>query len=112
MSDGCYFCGEGTNVLETHHIVPQRHDGSDGTENLVDLCPTCHERLERLYNKRFYDALGVEKQTTQAQKRCEFCTGFADGQIQVTVRPLSYKFACEECAEERNRELRLPFGAQ
>ena len=52
----CYFCGS-EGPIETHHVVPRRLDGSDYSENLVDLCPTCHERLERLYNNRFYDKL-------------------------------------------------------
>lgn len=55
----CYFCGS-EGPIETHHIVPRRHDGSDDEENLVDLCPTCHERLEALYNVDFYDSLGIE----------------------------------------------------
>jgi len=53
----CYFCGE-AEVLETHHIVPSRYDGRDDEENLVDVCPTCHSKLERLYDKRFYKRLG------------------------------------------------------
>ena len=59
MSDAeCYFCDE-TEVLERHHVVPRRHGGSDREENLVTLCPTCHRKIEKLYNKRFYTALGV-----------------------------------------------------
>ena len=50
----CYFCGS-EGPIETHHIIPQRHGGSDDESNLVDLCPNCHRRLETLYNKRFYD---------------------------------------------------------
>jgi len=58
----CYFClSEERQILEEHHIVPRRFDGSDDDENLVRLCPTCHEKLERLYDSRFYDELGVER---------------------------------------------------
>ena len=56
----CHFCGE-QSVLETHHIVPRRFDGSDKDENLVDVCPTCHRKLESLYDSRFYDKLNVKK---------------------------------------------------
>jgi len=49
----CYFCGS-EGPIETHHIIPQRHNGNDDECNLVDLCPTCHERLERLYNDEFF----------------------------------------------------------
>jgi hypothetical protein len=45
----CYFCGS-EGPIETHHVVPRRFDGEDADENLVDLCPTCHQRLERLYD--------------------------------------------------------------
>ena len=58
--DNCYFCGE-DGVLDAHHIVPQRHGGSDDVENLVKVCPTCHRKLERLYNSRFYEELGLEE---------------------------------------------------
>lgn len=57
----CYFClSEETEVLEDHHIVPRRFGGGDGDENQVRLCPTCHRKIERLYNSRFYEEIGVE----------------------------------------------------
>ena len=56
--ESCYICGELVgHLLETHHIVPRRHGGSDNVENLVDLCPSCHQALEKIYDKRFYDRL-------------------------------------------------------
>ena len=58
--ESCYFCGnEDTEVHEEHHIVPRRFGGSDRDENLVQLCPTCHQKIERLYGTRFYNTLGV-----------------------------------------------------
>lgn len=45
--------------LERHHIVPRKFGGSDRSENLVTLCPTCHQAIEKLYNKRFYENLGA-----------------------------------------------------
>jgi hypothetical protein len=57
--EDCYFCDESDDVLETHHIVPRRHGGSDDGHNLVDVCPTCHQKLERLYDDRFYTAIGA-----------------------------------------------------
>lgn len=64
----CYFCHEpDTHLLESHHIVPCRFSGSDAFENLVLVCPNCHERLERLYDDRFYDALGVETESTDGE---------------------------------------------
>ncbi len=56
--ESCYICGEPVgHLLETHHIVPRRYDGSDNAENLVDLCPSCHQAVEKIYDKRFYDRL-------------------------------------------------------
>lgn len=73
MSDGCYFCGGGSGVIEQHHIVPRRFNGTDEGENLVNLCPTCHEKLERLYDKRFYDAIGAEKPDSDTGEINEVC---------------------------------------
>lgn len=53
----CYFCSE-TECLEEHHVVPRRYDGSDEDENLVKVCPTCHRKLESLYDKSFYERIG------------------------------------------------------
>ena len=54
----CYFCNnQHTELLETHHIVPARYGGSDEAENLVKVCPTCHRKLEYLYDGRFYEQL-------------------------------------------------------
>lgn len=61
----CYMCGnKNGDVLERHHIVPRRFGGSDDDENLVDLCSNCHSAIEKLYNKRFYDALEVSTENS------------------------------------------------
>lgn len=58
--DACYFCGTAeAAALETHHVVPRRFGGSDDPENLVDVCASCHNKLEDLYGPRFYDQLAV-----------------------------------------------------
>lgn len=62
----CYFC-ESDGPIETHHIVPKRYDGTDHDSNLVDLCPTCHRRLERLYDDEFYGRIGAGKRSEQVQ---------------------------------------------
>lgn len=67
---GCHFCSGGHDVVQKHHIVPRRFDGSDDGENLVELCPTCHRKIESLYDKRFYDELGVEKSPTDEVYEC------------------------------------------
>ena len=56
--DTCYLCGDPhKELLQKHHIVPQRYNGPDEDSNLVELCPTCHRKIERLYNVTFYDYL-------------------------------------------------------
>ena len=57
----CFICGDHRpNSLEEHHVVPQRHNGSDEPENLVQLCSSCHAAIEKLYDDSFYERLGVE----------------------------------------------------
>lgn len=72
MSDAypseCHFCSERF-VLEDHHIVPRRFGGSDAEENIVTVCPTCHQKLEKMYDKRFYDRLGVDTETDGSDTR-------------------------------------------
>jgi hypothetical protein len=105
---GCYFCGGGEGVLESHHIVPNRFGGSYESHNRVDLCPTCHEKLERMYNKRFYDELGITKdeKVHPDRPRCEFCNGSADGQV-IVNRMLESKFCCDDCSGDRELTLRF-----
>lgn len=58
--DTCYFCGEPSIVaIEGHHIVPQRLNGSDEAENVVNLCGSCHNKIEELYDDEFYERLGI-----------------------------------------------------
>jgi len=68
--DTCYLCGNPHDELfERHHIVPTRFEGSDEAKNLVDVCPTCHRKLERLYDHRFYEQLRdhFKKELTEDQ---------------------------------------------
>lgn len=60
--DECYFCGCG-GPLEEHHVIPQRFGGPDTRENTVELCQLCHQRLERLYDKSFYEWFGIEDES-------------------------------------------------
>jgi len=61
-AEQCYFC-PATHDLEEHHIVPQRFDGQDDPINVVTVCKRCHKKLERLYDKRFYESLGLDDET-------------------------------------------------
>lgn len=80
--DWCYLC-ENEPAEEEHHILPQRFNGSDAETNTVDLCHDCHWKLERLYNKDFYNALGIDdpRQTQETHIVCytHNCTNQATG---------------------------------
>jgi len=63
-------CGHGNpDVLEVHHLVPQRHGGSDSAANLVHLCGSCHNAIESLYDDEFYQRLGVDTCTTDERTK-------------------------------------------
>jgi len=70
----CYFCNE-TERLEKHHIIPRRFSGSDAAENLVQVCPTCHSKLEHLYDARFYSHIGVRQNDCTDKKLFEIAKG-------------------------------------
>lgn len=65
----CHFCGT-PEPLDEHHIVPRRFGGSDDRENIVTVCPTCHRKLERLYDRRFYTELGVTSEDSDGEHIC------------------------------------------
>jgi len=78
--DDCYICGRGHgDILERHHIVPRRFGGTDSADNLVDLCPSCHRALEKLYGTRFYEQLGITTKSEQETQVSGVC-GFEDCQ--------------------------------
>jgi len=52
MGEKCFICGcENEHVLQSHHIVPRRHGGSDDSENIVTLCANCHAAVEKIYTE-------------------------------------------------------------
>lgn len=42
----CMECGKTNCVLEVHHIVPRRLKGSNTVNNLISLCPNCHDKTK------------------------------------------------------------------
>lgn len=44
----CAACDIPTNQPEVHHIKPQRCGGSDDDDNLVTICRTCHDFVDRV----------------------------------------------------------------
>lgn len=68
FDDRCFICDRGnSSILETHHIIPQRYGGSDDPENLVTLCPSCHQAIESIYDDEFFRRIGVEDNTVNKQ---------------------------------------------
>jgi len=66
MNRECFICGDGNEkVLQQHHVVPKRYGGSDRDDNLVWLCASCHQAIERLYDDDFYQRLGVSKESNK-----------------------------------------------
>jgi len=64
----CYFCQVSEpSALEEHHLVPQRHNGSDEPENLVMLCGSCHNKIESLYDDEFYERVSAPGQEIAAE---------------------------------------------
>lgn len=58
--DNCYICSRGNpDTIESHHIIPSRHGGSDNDPNRVEVCATCHQALEKIYDERFWARVGA-----------------------------------------------------
>lgn len=43
----CRVCTKHGSVIQLHHLVSRAHGGDDVAENLVPVCPLCHEALHR-----------------------------------------------------------------
>lgn len=43
----CEWCEESYDHLQVHHIKPRREGGPNEPENLIVLCPNCHENADR-----------------------------------------------------------------
>jgi len=95
MDEQCIFCGEDNEtVLQQHHQVPRRLNGSDAEYNLITLCANCHQIIENLYDDDFYERLGVntgiKSQDSSSQEDQEL----------PTVREVAKKFVRECCTHQ------------
>jgi 5-methylcytosine-specific restriction endonuclease McrA len=45
----CQFCGSMQN-LQVHHLKFRSQSGDDMEQNLITLCPECHEQMHRKAN--------------------------------------------------------------
>ena len=44
--NSCYKCGERSEMLHEHHIIPVMYGGVNSEELLMTLCPSCHRTVE------------------------------------------------------------------
>lgn len=102
--DSCHFC-DSRDEIETHHIIPQRFNGSDAESNNVDLCHDCHWKLERLYNVEFWNTIGVDdpRSSRETHLVCERhqCNNQAVAKYEVSgdVGAPALIWVCAECAD-------------
>lgn len=94
----CYFCGAFGNLQE-HHIIPDRFDGPDKPENIVELCSTCHDKIERLYDKQFYEHFGIEDE--KGRRAFHRTCGIADctDTVQIYFRDAGLGFEHRYCLD-------------
>lgn len=109
----CYICGHGnTDVIQRHHIIPQRYGGGDEAENLVSLCPTCHDAIERIYDNSFFKAMGVGKEETEqgGEKQCEWrtCSASASYRLEGSGYELHVCRGHRECQGEHCTQVGSP----
>lgn len=77
MRNACFICGNrNENVLERHHIVPQRYGGKDTEENTVLLCSNCHTAVEKIYSVKKVEEItekvsDVQKETATIDSSVE-----------------------------------------
>lgn len=94
--DHCYFCGAWK--TEEHHIIPQRFDGPDSPTNTVEVCSECHKKLERLYDKKFYEYFGIKDE--DGKRRFHTACSHHDCLEQSTHRCKNGGTYCEQHAKE------------
>jgi hypothetical protein len=58
----CFACGDGRRVARCH-IVPYAHGGANSVENLMLLCPRCHEESEHIPPDVFWTWLHNQRRT-------------------------------------------------
>jgi hypothetical protein len=65
----CTICAE--KCFELHHIIEQSEGGDDGAENLIVLCPNCHQHRYHRAKEFTRDQLRLYKQRLREQNEIE-----------------------------------------
>lgn len=112
----CYFCDCGP-PLDEHHVIPQRFGGPDSKENIVEVCQLCHQRLEALYDKSFFEWFGIEDEQGERtfHRQCEAvdCTNQAAVKVHAmrayglleNVANRTQAYRCRPCASKLASEM-------
>jgi len=58
----CCLCPQHEDITEIHHIIPIREKGPNTEENLMVVCPTCHEKIHRIRKMYTPDQLKMYKE--------------------------------------------------
>lgn len=82
-------------------MIPQRFGGPDSDENIVRVCDRCHKKLERLYDKSFYEWFGIddEQGSIRFHRPCGWpsCENMAEVKIGHGI-PMGNNLYCKKCA--------------
>lgn len=44
----CESCGERNDQTHLHHILPKSKGGTDKSNNLIEVCPPCHQKIHNV----------------------------------------------------------------
>jgi len=84
-------------VLHVHHKIPSSQGGSNDPENLVTVCPLCHQYLEWKYwdDRGGYSRRPMKYKSKMVYllKKCEDCEHNLDDSVDYPINP-----HCLDCA--------------
>ena len=108
----CFICGDDhERVLQRHHIVPKNYGGSDDPENLVTVCANCHQAIEKMHDRRFYNQLKYHFQSRQGGESLEHEDDSGVQTIEVEKEQQTGLYRCPVCKRTSNRKGK-PFEAR
>jgi len=58
----CCLCPEHHDITHVHHVVPINEGGPDTEENLMVVCPTCHDKIHRIRGRYTTEQLRMYKE--------------------------------------------------
>lgn len=105
----CFICGEDhEKVLQQHHIVPKSHGGSDDPENIVTVCANCHQAIEKMYDRRFFNRLKYHYRSQVTDRAVEDDDSGGAKIVKIEQEGETGLYRCPVCKRTANRKGR-PF---